>query len=336
MDFQRHIVTTSLRSGDIILMEDHTHRFFKNIAVVTQIDQQNEDCRVALWKGTRYPYTLTEMPLPSGEAIREDNLALHVFRPKDQDLAQRTVTLLRKWCLWAVPFSKTQFRQAEEYNNNVFGIDADFLNDQIPNMFDCSLFNQKMDKNCEFLNQKFKENYLDVVKYAARRDISPVRPTVENEEKQPGFHFAQGILIAFQIACVQNFVKPQNTVWTSNKESLSFKPVQKALKSNFDQKAFLNCVPPAFQLWAKLASIETFNTVLRNDYENILPLGILVPQNSVRAYDFDKQEYENITLAYQIGLQRRSKLMQSINDVDEKPKSDSIKNKLYKTCSRFF
>lgn len=336
MDFQQHILETSLRPGDIVIMENKTHRFLQNIAVVTQANRQEQDCRVALWRNTHYPYTLTETTLPSGEALREDNLVLHVFRLKDQDLAQRAVTLLKNWCLWAVPFDAVRFRQAEEYNNNIFGVDADFLNDKIPNMFNCPLFHINMQKNCDFLHQKFRENYLDIVKYAARREISPVRPTLEKEEKKTGFHFAQGILIAFQVASVQHFVKPENKTWLSNKEAPSLKSIKKTLKSNFDENAFLNSIPFAFQLWAKLASIETFHTFLRDDYENILSMGTFVPTSSEKSYAFNNREYENITFAYQVGLLNRAALINEVIEPSSKPKSDSLKDKLYKKCSQYF
>ncbi len=208
MDFQDNIPVTSLKAGDILLMEDKMHRFFRNVAVVTQVDQQTNDCKAAYWRGTRYPYSLAETSLPSEKMMQERRLMFHVFRPKDQALAQRAATLLQKWCLWAVPFDKTRFEEAEKYHNHFFDMNADFLNWKMPVISNDDIYNENLIEHCLKLNKAFKEYYLDIVKYAARREISPVRPTAENEEKQTGFHCVQGILIAFQVACVEDFVKP--------------------------------------------------------------------------------------------------------------------------------
>lgn len=330
MDFQATV--TSLKPGDILLTEDKNHHFFKHVAVVTQVDQQLNDCKVAHWRGSRYPNALSETSLPSEELLQESNLAIHVFRLKDQNLAQRAAALLQKWCLWAIPFDKTRFQQAEQYNNRFLGIESEILNEKMPIILDRALFNTKMQENLKVLNEKFREHYLDIVKCALRQGISPVRPAPENQEKQKGFHGMQGILIAFQVACVENIIKPKNTKWFSNKENTPFKPVNKTLKSNFDRMSFLHSIPPAFQLWAKCTSIDTFHFALRNDCHHVVQFGVLAPQNPIRACDFDKCKYENITLAYQIGLKRRGKLLDEVI-LPGSQKTEDLKTKLYRKMS---
>lgn len=311
MDVQSTISVTSLKPGDILLMKDNTHHFFRHVAVITSVDQKMEHCQVAHWRGTHYPYSLTEMSLPPETIIQERNLAFHVFRLKDQDLAQRAATLLQKWCLWAIPFDKTRFEKAEQYNNEFFDISTDIFKEKLPIIKDSALFSVTLAEQYPILQQQFKEHYLDVIKYATRRNISPVRPKPENE-KQTGFHCLQGVLIAFQVACLQDLITPESMQWLSNKPSKPFTQVSDILISDLDQQHLFDATPPALQLWAKLASIELFDYALKKDSEHVLPLGILAPQNPKLPYDFRQQEDKKIIHAYQQGMKNRAKLMEEI------------------------
>lgn len=312
MDVQPTISVESLKPGDILLMKDKTHDFFRHVAVVTQVDQQRQHCLVAHWRGTHYPYALTEMSLPPENIIQERNLAFHVFRLKDQVLAQRATAILQKWCLWAIPFDKTRFEKAEQYNNEFFNITSNVFEGQLPIITDMILFYPKLGEQIQLLQQQFKEHYLDVVKYAARREISPVLPKPESDEKQRGFHCLQGVLVAFQVACVQEYINPQNNQWLSNKLSKPFNQISELLNFDFDQDAFINSIPPAFQLWAKLASIEAFNFALQKDEAHVKELGVLAPQTPKLPYDHRQQEDTKIVLAYQQGLKNRARLIDEV------------------------
>lgn len=311
MDVQTNIEVTSLKPGDILIMEDKINHIFRHAAVVTQVDQNTKHCQVAHWRGAHYPHALTETSLPPDHIVQECNLAFHVFRLKDQNLAKRATALLQKWCLWAVPFDPKRLINAEKYSSVFFDAKVDLSNDWVPMIPNYSSPDDTLPVICNNLNQEFKKHYLDIVKYATRRDISPVRPQ-SKEEEQTGFFSMQGILIAFQVACVQDFVEPQNTEWFSNKETKSFKKVSEILKPDFDQDAFLNAIPPVFQLWAKLVTIDAFHHSLQNNQEHILSLGVLAPQKPELPYDYVQQEGKKVIHAYQTGLKNRTKLMEEV------------------------
>lgn len=326
MDVQSAFLEVSLQPGDILLMKDNANNFFRHAAVVTQVDLKTKHCQVAHFRGTHYPFALTEMSLPPEEVIQARNLTFHIFRLKDQALALQATELLKKWCKWAIPFDKKRFELAEKYNNDFFGIASDMFENKSPMIGDNILFNQKLMEQHKDLTQAFKEHYLDVVKYAARRDISPVRPKPENEN-QRGFHCLQGILIAFQVACVQTFVNAENMKWVSNKKTDLYDKASDALKPDFDLNAFLSAIPPAFQLYAKFACIDTFNYALEQDHEHILSLGILAPQTPELPYDFLQTESSKIINLYQIGAAKRKKLREEVIDPSIKIENDNSETK---------
>lgn len=324
MDVQSSISVTSLKPGDILLMKDKTNHFFRHAAVVTQVDQKMEHCQVAHWRGTHYPYALTEMSLPPEHIIKERNLAFHVFRLKDQHIAQRTATLLQKWCLWAIPFDEARLKKAEQYNNEFFNVTSDIFKGTAPVITNRVLFSEKLAEQYPILKQQFKDHYLDIIKYAARRNITPVRPK-PNEEKQTGFHCLQGVLITFQVTFVQDFIHPESMQWLSNKPSKPFNQVSNILNSDFDEQLLFNAIPPAFQLWAKLASIDLFDYALQKDSDHILPLGILAPQNPKLPYDHKQEEGKKIINAYQTGLKNRTKLIDEVIAPSMKSESTEVK-----------
>lgn len=324
MDVQLHVSVTSLKPGDILLMKDNTHDFFRHVAVVTQIDETMEHCQVAHWRGTHYPYALTEMSLPPENIIKERNLSFQVFRLKDQNIAQRAATLLQKWCLWAIPFDKTRFEKAEQYNNDFFNMNSDIFKEKPPVIMDRTLFSDKLAEQYSLFQQQFKDHYLDVVKYALRQNISPVRPKSENE-KQTGFHCLQGVLIAFQIACLKDTIRTESLQWVSNKPSKPFNQVKDVLDSDFDVQHLFNAIPPAFQLRAKLASIELFEYALKNDNQNIESVGKLAPQNPKLPYDHRQQEDKKIIHLYQTGLKNRTKLKDEVVTSSIKPENSEVK-----------
>lgn len=321
MDVQSTISVTELKPGDILLMKDKTYDFFRHVVVITQVDQKTEHCQVAHWRGTHYPYALTEMSLPPEEVLQKRNLAFHAFRLKNQTQALQVAELLQKWCLWAIPFDKKRFTKAEKENNEFFDIESDILKDKQPIITNKSLFISLLAERNQQLNQIFKEHYLDVVKYAARRDISPVRPKPETEN-QTGFHCLQGILVALQVTCARAFVNAENTKWLSNKKIDLFDKTSEALKSDFDLNAFLGAIPAAFQLYAKHACIDVFNYALEKDKENIVSLGVLAPQTAKLPYDFKQQEDKLIIYAYQAGLKKRNNLIKEVILPSVKPESD--------------
>ncbi|NNM59285.1 MAG: hypothetical protein HKM04_05670 [Legionellales bacterium] len=274
-----------LKIGDILLLKDKSQHFFRHVVVVTQVDIEQNIYKIMHFRRLGEPSGLVEATLSSSELLNQRNLEYECYRLKDQEQAIKAIQILRQWFTWAVPFDTDRFKRAELSCNNFFAVSSNLMN-HIPPQLSEENYPEKIKLHRQEMETLFNQHYMDIIKYAARRDISPVRPKFANE-KQTGFHCLQGILLAFQVSYAQDFVNSVTDKWLANKhvvtnENLSseeprFEMASTALKANFNKEAFLAAFPLAFRLWAKLSSINTFEHAMLSDKEKITYLGTLNP-----------------------------------------------------------
>ncbi|KTD07166.1 hypothetical protein [Legionella jamestowniensis] len=314
------IEASDLKVADILVLKDKVHNFYRHVAVVTHVNKQESIYKIIHWRGVGEPYGITETTLPSAESLAKRNVEFECFRLHNQDQALKTTQILQQWLSWGVPYDKQRFAQAELAINRFFSVSSDLMNNISPKIKE-EQFAEKLELHRKEMEQLFIENYMDIVKYAARRDISPVRPKMDGE-KQTGFHCLQGILIAFQIPYVQNYVNSVNDQWLSNKyvktnTSLNdneprFENAKQALKENFNQEEFLASFPLAFKLQAKLCSIDTFRHAMLCDDKNITYIGVLNSLKEAEIHPDQEIMAQNCLFFKKQGSLRRDELMHKI------------------------
>lgn len=272
-----------LKIGDILLLKDKTWNFYRHVVVVSEIDQEQNIYKVIHWMGVREPFSITEATFPPKEVLIERNLELECYRLFDQQQAEKAVDILKQWLTWGVPYSQERFKKLETYINGFFSVTSDLMNHLPPQ--GCSEASLERLEPCrKEMEALFIENCRDIIKYAARRDISPVKPK-QDKVRQNGFHCVQGILLAFQVSYVTAFVDSITDQWLSNKHTKKnenpdasgfiFESAETALKSHVEPESILAAIPPSFKLYAKLCSVDIFRHAMLADTETIIFLGPL-------------------------------------------------------------
>jgi hypothetical protein len=278
-----------MQAGDILLYKNLKTNYYFHAAIVTEIDNAKGVYKIAHWLGKAEPYTLSETRLTPAESLKARDMELECFRLKDGQHIVKTLAILRQWLTWAVPYDKRRYAKAEAAVSKFFNVHSDQYHGVI---FSLSPEERKrfeqgaIEQHRQEMERLFEVNYMDVVKYAARRDISPVMPK-EASEYQTGFNCLQGVLTVFQAACGEDYVQSVQDRWLSNKyvstnkslapDATFFADASTALKQNFDLQTFLASFPKAFKLHAKTCGVETFRHALYTDKKFIIPLGTLAP-----------------------------------------------------------
>lgn len=268
-----------LQVGDILLYKNTKNNYFFHAAIVTEIDNDKRVYKITHWVGKAEPYTLAETRLTTAEALKERGMELECFRIKDAKHIPKVLAILRQWVTWAVPYDRQRYAKAEKAVSEFFNVHADQSHNVILSLSPeerQQLLKNHLEKHRLEMERVFEENYMDVVKYASRRDTSPVRPK-DAGEYRIGFNCLQGILNVFQASYAAEHVQSITDRWLSNKHAAIFTDASVALKQDFDLKSFLASFPKAFKLYAKTCSVETFRHAFYEDAEHILPLGLLDP-----------------------------------------------------------
>lgn len=309
-----------LKVGDILLLKDKTHHFYRHVSVVTEVDVQNNIYKVMHWRGVGEPYAITEVTLPSAESFAKRNVEFECFRMHDENQAVRAVDILRSWLGWAVPYDKSRFARAEIFNNQFFSVSSDLFNGISPHI-SSEYYDEKVEENRKEMEALFVEHYMDIVKYAARSSISPVRPKRDGE-KQTGFHCLQGIMLAYQVSYALDFVNPVSDRWLANKHTdlnsnlaanePRFESVNVALKPEFDSGIFLATFPPAFRLYAKLCPIDTFRHAIWKDERTFRALGALTMLAEANIKPDAETMLESARFFKRQGDQKRKALLETV------------------------
>src|ERR1044072_4188322 len=116
------IEPNDLKIGDILLLKDKTHNFYRHVVVVTEVDNEQSIYKVIHWLGVREPFSVTEATLPPEKLLNERNLELECFRLYDQQQAEKAVGILKQWLTWGVPYSKERFNKLESAMNDFFSV----------------------------------------------------------------------------------------------------------------------------------------------------------------------------------------------------------------------
>lgn len=271
--------TKDLQVGDILLYKNTKNNYFFHAAIVTEIDNDKCVYKITHWVGKAEPYTLSETRLTTAEALKERGMELECFRLKDTMHIPKVVGILRQWLTWAVPYDKQRYAKAEKAVSEFFDVHSDQYHNVILSLSPeerQQLLSNALEKHRQEMEREFEERYMDVIKYASRRDTSPVRPK-DASEYRIGFNCLQGILNVFQASYAADHVQSITDRWLSNKHADIFTDARVALNKDFELKSFLASFPKAFKLYARTCSVETFRHALYEDAEHILPLGLLNP-----------------------------------------------------------
>ncbi len=272
-----------LNIGDILLLKDNNFNYTRHAAIVSHVDPVNNIFKILHLTPYGDLTGFIEISLPGIEILEKKNRQFECFRMADQEKVEQAMKILTEWLSWAVPYDKKRFKDYEAYFNEVFSTSFDSEKELYSKM-DPGFFSQQLEKHQPEMEKLFAKHYMDIVKFASRRETSPVRPT-NPEEKATGFHCLPAIILAFQIAHVLDFVKPVSDKWLSNKYAHSdttldskhptFESVKSALKEDFDKEKFLAAIPPALRVHAKLCSLDAFKHALLADKKTFINLGVL-------------------------------------------------------------
>ncbi len=307
------ITPNALKVGDILLTRDKTHDFFRHISIVIEADSHHNRYQVAHYRGIGDINCLTVNPLVPQEVLDKLNIEYHVFRLQDQQQAQKAITIISNWVRWAVPFDRKGLIQ--------YGLSLEpKYYDMIPHLFNSppppqthtSYSQEQVNKS----NLEFKQYYMDVAKYAVRREICPRRPKLPIADTR-GFNCLQGMLLAFQISYIEKFVQSKPNQWLANKHTERFESVQIALSSDFKHNTFITAIPPAFQLWAKKCAVDTFRYALEQDTNHIDSLGLLKVHSQCDLSKEQTQENKDQLNAFQSrlkqsGIANRQRLLEEV------------------------
>lgn len=305
------IKISSLLPGDILLMKDKNRNIFRHSAVVTRLSEDKNFCHVVHFRGTDYPYALTEMSLPPEQVLKARNLEFHVFRLKDSQQALKAASLLKKWAYeWAIPYGKEKIQRFKDYANALLGVEGDLY--QVGKPFEVDMLQDKIQQDYDVQRKNFETNILEIAKYAARREISPIQPKDKNAEKQGGFRCIQGLLIGFQVSYLTDLVHPINDAWLSTKHPEQYLSPEVALKENVTNEALVQAIPPAFRLDPKFCLIDTFKYACEQDQAHVFSMGVLEPKSKEELAPYLVDEPQQIKHYYELGQKNREKLRETL------------------------
>ena len=312
------IFPEQLELGDILLLKDFKAGFYRHVAIVSEVNKEQNSYKAIHWRGVGEPYGITEMTLPSKESLAERNCQFECFRLRDSKQALDVLSLLKSWIPWSVPYSETAFKKAETEANKFFSVKSDLFNKINP-----EINPEKLDlKNQEYLKEMqklFDDHWADVVKYAARRDLGVVR--TKREGKLSGFNCLGGILIALQTSYILDLVKPLKDKWVSNahinqsnpsSDGMVFEPTEIALQENVTKEIMTQAIPSAFKLDAKLCTVDAFRLAMLADEQTIEYIGKLTTLNQENIKS-DKELIENkVSFFKSEGNKQRMKVLEEL------------------------
>ncbi len=235
---------SELVPGDFLLVRHDPLGIFKHICVVaeSQCDGVNNRIHAA---GLSKVTGLIVSPMFSHEELKKANSTVAVVRILDEKIRKNFLAILVNWVSWAVSYDFKRF-------NNLCNKLSEFYNTEFnPETKTCPNMNEMpVEKISHALSECAKLFRIeDAIKYAQRREVSPIRPK-ENLKDERGFSCSMSMIAALQAAYVMEKVTPVNDKWCSNR-NVFFKPppLEEALEN-------------------RKASLEEYKD--ENEYKNVL------------------------------------------------------------------
>lgn len=295
-----------LKPGDILIMRREQQDFYAHVMVVSAIDPTQHSYQLMHWVASREPFVLQESAFPSADRLARLHLSFECFRPHNEDLALQAVAVLKSWLDWSLPYDAEKRDRAEKYNAGFFSIHSDMNNKKYPDLSQFTDRAAKLKTLRQDMSELFEKHIMDPLKYAARRKTCPIRPRPIGE-RQPGFHCVQGVLLAYQVACAQDFIEAaEPKQWVSGKTGQGLTGVEDLLSPDFDKQSLLAAFPPALRLYAKLCEPNTLHHALVQDTVSFSRQGIVtLPDTDPLELDSDKAVKQNRS---QLGEARRNAL----------------------------
>ncbi len=228
------------------------------------------------------------------------------FNQKNQLNIQDTVKILKDWCKWAVKSDINRVIKGFEKVTKESTHMESFRNEYFTRLQN---FNPKKSiTTLKDITKITQENFdiKTVMKFAARREISPTRPK-EFLEDETGFNCLQAILIALQITFIKDDIQPINDKWISNKYPGRFSA---HFFRNDEEIKLKERIPEPLRLDAKNCPIDIFRIQLLNSgiakFLGVLKAPLEKDVNTIPTYEISVQTCKK-------GLENRTKLKESLN-----------------------
>lgn len=234
-----------------------------------------------------------------------------VIRPNSVELIKKSLLIIKTWLNYQVPHDMTKVERAEKLLSNCakdylqyeFPIKITNNLDDYPESVRKTLFAAGMN----LFKNRFEKNKFSLLKYAARREVSPIMPKTNNPNH--GLTCCSSIILPLQIACIQQYVQPLKDKWISDKKfPLSLLDNYLSIKSSTQGKSYLDylyamhsentnnnydtalslltkdleqinfaVIPPGLRLDAKFCPANIIHQSLCDDIDNFNALGKLSP-----------------------------------------------------------
>lgn len=212
--------------GDILFVRDEKRGIFKHICVVarTQCDGIYNRIHTA---GLGNIKGLIVSAMFSHEQLKQANSSVSVVRILDEKIRTNFLKILENWATWAVSYDSKRLNTLCEKLSEFYGAEFNAETKTCPNMNEIP--DEKISHALSECTKLFRIE--DTVKYAQRREITPIKPK-ENVQDERGFSCTMPIIAALQATYVMEEVSPVNGKWCSNKHAFFANPLSEALKNH--------------------------------------------------------------------------------------------------------
>lgn len=266
----QQIKHSDLLPGDIFMLYNNEHQYFMHVGVVSSKKCGDVNYWLhAVFKPSEHlhftePYT--------AERLAEYNWSVYAFRIADQTIRERMLQIMETWANYAVKFDHKRLNTAVARSRDVLGVEWDYSKKILPAM-GC-VTDETFANAVTVMKSEFDINH--VIKYAVRRETSPVKPAA-NPADEHGFRCLMYLLTALQSAYVMDEVPAINDHWTSLHHTVFVNPVTESLRrqqlTEVEFKANLtHKIPEELRLPAGTCVPEVFYRSILNS-THLIPLG---------------------------------------------------------------
>lgn len=269
---QAIIGSDALIPGDIMILYKKDHHLFIHAYVVANSKSGNYNNIVhAAIKPSDHVHIY---PPYSAEFCEKMGWEQHAFRINDADIREKFLNILETWATYAIPFDYQRVETAVQKHRELLHSEWEFTKGIFPHM-------DHIDESVIENDVKEMRSLFDIdqaIKFAARREISPVKPVPESE-KGRGFRCLRFVLSALQTAYIMDDVPAINDKWCSLRNNLFSNPVtetlnQQQLSSDEFKAKLTNKIPAELRLSTRYCVPEIFLRSVKHG-STITKLGVL-------------------------------------------------------------
>ncbi len=246
---------SELVPGDILFVRDERFSFFKHICVVaaSQCDGVYNRIHTA---GLGKVKGLIVSPMFSHEQLENASSTVVIVRIPDQKIRTNFLAILENWVSWDVSYDSQRVKQLSDKLTEFYETEFNSETKTCPDMNKMPV--EKISHALSECARLFRIE--DTIKYAQRREVSPVKPK-ENLKDERGFSCSMSMIAALQTAYVMENVTPVNNKWCSNRNALFTKPLFEALKNQdasleVYKNVLINLIPEELRLPPNLTDCD--------------------------------------------------------------------------------